>query len=169
MSRPKNNRIVYTPPLFTEFKPSIVQGKELQNIFLTIDEFEAIRLADHAGLSHLEAAKEMSISRPTFSRLISKARMKMADFIVLGRLLTIEGGNFHFTNNIIQCETCGYYFESEIGKSPDVCPKCSSNQLRNLAGGFGHGNCCIQHNHKKGGRYARRKQNRAGRDGLNDR
>lgn len=169
MPRPKNNRIVYTPPLFTEFKPTFVKGNKLQTIFLTIDEFEAIRLADHAGLSHLEAAKEMHISRPTFSRLISKARMKMADFIVLGRSLTIEGGNIHFKNNIIQCESCGYYFDSEIGESPEECPKCSSNQLRNLAGGFGHGNCCIQYNHKKGGRYARRKQNRAGRNRLYDR
>ena len=169
MPRPENNRIVYKPPVFTEFKPTFVQAKELQNSFLSIDEFEAIRLADYAGLSHLEAAREMSISRPTFSRLILKARKKMADFIVLGRRLTIEGGSIHFKNNILQCDNCGYNIVSEIGELHEVCPECNSKQLRNLASGFGHGNCCISYNHKKGGRYARRKQNRAGRKGLNDR
>ena len=169
MPRPENNRIVYKPPVFTEFKPTFVQAKELQNSFLSIDEFEAIRLADYAGLSHLEAAREMSISRPTFSRLILKARKKMADFIVLGRRLTIEGGNIHFKNNILQCDNCGYNIVSKIGELYEFCPECNSRQLRNLASGFGHGNCCISHNHKKGGRYARRKQNRAGRKGPNDR
>lgn len=168
MSRPENNRIVYKPPVFSEFKPTFVQGRKLNNLYLTIDEFEAIRLADYAGLSHLEAAKEMFISRPTFSRLILKARKKMADFIVLGKKLTIEGGNIHFTNNIVQCDNCGFSIVSEIGDLPEFCPECNSQQLRNLAGGFGHGNCCIPHN-KKGGSYAGRKQNRAGRRWSNDR
>ncbi|MCF8379673.1 MAG: DUF134 domain-containing protein [Bacteroidales bacterium] len=168
MSRPENNRIVNQPPVFTEFKPTFVKGRELQNIYLSIDEFEAIRLADYAGLSHLEAAREMLVSRPTFSRLILKARKKMADFLILGRKLIIDGGNIHFTNNVLQCVECGLNFISEMDIIPENCPSCNSGQLRNLAHGFGHGNCCIPHN-KKGGNYARGKQNRARRKGSNDR
>ena len=66
MPRPKNDRIVHEPPIFTEFKPIGVKGRSLEPISLSIDEFEAIRLADYKGLNHEEAAEEMEISRSTF-------------------------------------------------------------------------------------------------------
>ena len=103
MPRPQYNRIVHEPPLFSNFKPIGVRGRDLEQIVLTLDEFEAFRLADQLGFSHAMAADEMEISRSTFSRLIEKARKKIADFIIQGRLLTIEGGSVHFRVNIIQC------------------------------------------------------------------
>ena len=164
MPRPKSERIVFKPPLFTEFKQIGVAGRSLKQIQLSLDELEAVRLADYVGLSHEEASEEMEISRSTFSRLIEKARKKIADFIVKGKLLTIEGGNIHFRNNIIRCMNCGYMFKTNIDASFTECPECKSTNLINLAGGFGHGRCCIiSNNHKKGGNYARRRQNRAGR------
>ena len=143
MPRPKNKRIVYEPPLFTEFKPIGVAGRSLEQVSLSLDEFEAIRLADYIGLSHEEASEEMEISRSTFTRLIEKARKKIADFVMNGKLLTIEGGNVHFRNNIIRCLDCGHMFKTKIRISIIECPSCKSNNLLNLAGGFGHGKCCI--------------------------
>ena len=146
MPRPKNDRIVHEPPIFTEFKPIGVKGRSLEPISLSIDEFEAIRLADYKGLNHEEAAEEMEISRSTFSRLVERARQKVAMFIIQGKLLTIEGGSIHFRNNIIRCVDCGHMFKTTIGNSLIECPECKSTNLLNLAGGFGHGRCCTNTN-----------------------
>ena len=142
MPRPESNRIVYEPPLFTEFKPVGSRGQALEIIDLSLDEFEALRLADHKAMSHAEAAEEMEISRPTFTRLIERARKKIADFIIQGKLLSINGGNIHFRNNIIRCQNCGHMFKTGFDMQINECPVCKSKNLLNLAGGFGHGNCC---------------------------
>ena len=158
MPRPEKNRTIYKPPIFSEFKPTGISGRSLNQVVLSLDEYEAFRLADYDGLSHEEAADEMEISRSTFTRLIEKARKKIADFIIQGKLLTIEGGSIHFRNNIIQCEDCGYMFKINIGVSFTECPECKSKNLVNLAGGFGHGRCCVNKNQKrKGDNYARRR------------
>lgn len=67
----------------------------------------------------------------------------MADFLMNGKILSIEGGNVHFRNNIIQCLDCGHMFKTKIGMPIMECPSCKSNNLLNVAGGFGHGKCCI--------------------------
>lgn len=154
MPRPKNNRIVHEPPLFSEFKPIGVKGQTLEQVILSLDEFEAIRLADYMKLSHEEASEEMEISRSTFTRLIEQAREKIADFIIKGKLLNIEGGNIHFRNNIIRCQSCGHMFKIKFNESISECPACHSKNLINLAGGFGHGRCCVNHNQKRGGKNA---------------
>jgi len=159
MPRPKNNRTVHEPPLFGEFKPTGVAGKNLEQRFLALDEFEAVRLADFKGMSHEEAALEMEISRSTFSRLIDRSRNKIATFLIRGQLLTIDGGNIHFKNNIIRCLDCGHMFKTSIDMPLTKCPSCSSIKLENLAGGFGHGACCtnkIQTHSKIGGKNAKR-------------
>ena len=156
MPRPQYNRIVHEPPLFSKFKPVGARGHDLEQILLALDEFEAIRLADQLGLSHASAADEMEISRSTFTRLIEKARKKIADFIIQGRLLTIEGGSIHFRNNIIRCQNCGHMFKINFEQTITECPACRSRNLINLAGGFGHGECCNFRHHKKGGNYAKR-------------
>ena len=168
MSRPEKERLVHNPPLFTDFKPVGVTGRMLDEVSLSLDEFEAFRLADNVGLPQVEAAEEMEISRPTFTRLIEKARRKIADFIVNGKVLTIEGGNIHFRNNIIRCVDCGHMFKTDINKIISQCPECGSKNLINLAGGFGHGRCCNKENFNKGGNYAKRRQNRSGRTRTND-
>lgn len=150
MPRPQDNRMVLEPPLFSEFKPLGIKGQDLEQIQLALDEFEAFRLADYNGLSHAEAADEMGISRSTFSRLIEKARKNIADFIIQGKLLTIEGGSVHFRNNIIRCQSCGHMFKINFSNTISECPTCHSKHLINLAGGFGHGKCCqYKHQNKR--------------------
>ena len=151
MSRPKKERVVFRPPLHTEFKPIGVQRSGLELLPLGLDEFEAIRLADYLGMEHSEAAMEMEISRSTFTRLIEKARSKIARFLVEGKHLQIEGGNIHFRGNLIRCHDCGHMFNMEFDSSIRTCPACGSGNLIDLAGGFGHGNCCRGH-----GRHGRR-------------
>ncbi len=144
MARPKNNRMVNKPPIFTAFKPVGVAGRLLKKTILTLDEFEAFRLADDLGFSHEEAAGEMEISRSTFTRLIESARKKIAGLIINGNRLEIEGGKIHFRKNIIRCVSCGYMFDMVISENVVKCPQCHSNELVSLAGGFGHGRCCVK-------------------------
>lgn len=148
MARPKNERIVSEPPIYGEFKPVGIQKKDLDEIILSIDEYEAIRLANYVGLSHEEASMEMKISRSTFSRLLEVANKKLAEFIIKGKILNIDGGSIHFKKNIIQCRNCGHMFRTSIVESTNSCPNCNSTNLLNLAGGFGHGRCCNEHNFK---------------------
>lgn len=144
MPRPKKNRIVHQPPLFTEFKPSGYARKLLETTELALDEFEAFRLSDYQGMSHAEAAEEMNISRSTFSRLIEQTRKKIAEAIILGRTLTIAGGNIHFRQNIFRCTSCGYMFNISMKTPLHFCPQCHSDELISLAGNFGHGDCCTE-------------------------
>ncbi len=146
MSRPKKDRIVSQPPLFSEFKPSGVPGNMLEDELLELDEFEALRLTDYLGLDHIEAAEEMEISRPTFTRLIESARRKVAEFIVEGRRLQIEGGQIHFRGNLVRCNACGEVMRAGFGRPIAACTACGSTNLSDLAGGFGHGSCCRGHN-----------------------
>jgi predicted DNA-binding protein (UPF0251 family) len=155
MPRPPTNRIVHEPPLFNTFKPTGVRAGDIEHVMLSLDEFEAVRLADSIGLSHEEAAEEMEISRSTFTRLIEKARKIIADFIIEGKMLTIDGGNVHFRTNIIRCQKCGHMFKTNFNELISECPACHSENLLNLAGGFGHGKCCNLQQHKKGGENAR--------------
>ena len=67
---------------------------DLEEAILTVDEFEAVRLKDLEGLDEVGAAKKMSISQPTFNRLVSSARKKIADAIVKGKAIKIFGGSY---------------------------------------------------------------------------
>ncbi len=142
MTRPKKERLVKVPPVFSSFKPAGVRQVDLKFTELSLDEYEAIRLTDYLGLDHTEAAEEMEISRSTFSRLIEKARKKMASFLIEGTALNIQGGKIHFRSNLIQCKDCGFVFDADFNHKIYNCPNCNSSNLKDLAGSFGHGRCC---------------------------
>lgn len=74
------------------FKPAGVPLRELEEVVMTLDEFEAVRLADLDGLYQEQAAELMKVSRPTFSRVVESAHRKLADALVHGKALRIEGG-----------------------------------------------------------------------------
>ena len=141
--------MVHNSPLFNSYKPAGIKRGALQRLPLELDEYEAIRLADYLGMDHAEAAEEMEISRSTFSRLIEKARKKTAAFLIEGKELFIEGGNVHFRNNLIRCYDCGHMFNIDIETSISQCPECHSENLLNLAGGFGHGRCCAKNTNRR--------------------
>jgi len=64
--------------------------RKLQEVNLTLDELEAIRLADLNGMYQEQAAQSMNISRPTFGRIIESAHKKIAEALVKGKVLRIE-------------------------------------------------------------------------------
>ena len=92
MPRPFRCRRVWFQPGVTYFKPAGVRMAGLSQIVLAVDEFEAIRLKDLEGMEQEAAAKKMNISQPTFNRLLRAARKKVADAIVNGKAIRIEGG-----------------------------------------------------------------------------
>jgi len=90
--RPKKIRWVKCEPGERCFRPQCKPLSKLGGVYLTLDEFEAVRLADLEELKQEEAAKRMKISRPTFSRIISSAHRKIGDALVNIKAIRIEGG-----------------------------------------------------------------------------
>jgi predicted DNA-binding protein (UPF0251 family) len=90
MARPKKCRYVKCKPNATYFKPRGIPLMELEEISITIDELEAIRLADYDGLYHEDAALRMKISRATFGRILGEVRRKIAETLIQGKALKIE-------------------------------------------------------------------------------
>ncbi len=68
------------------------KGKRVEGVILTLDELEAMRLADLKGMHQEDAAKRLKISRPTFSRIVESARRKVADGLVNIKCIKVEGG-----------------------------------------------------------------------------
>ena len=92
MSRPQCCRRIAGRPIASVFHPAGVPVQGLVGIVLTLDEFEAIRLADLEGLYQEQAAERMSVSRPTFGRILAAAHRKVAEALAHGKALKIEGG-----------------------------------------------------------------------------
>lgn len=92
MARPKRCRRIADLPGVTVFEPAGVPARSLVEIVLTVDEFEALRLADYEGLYQKQAAERMGISRPTFGRIVEAARRKVAQGAGRGRCSEDRGG-----------------------------------------------------------------------------
>ena len=90
--RPKITRWVKCVPGERCFKPLCKPLNKLEGVYLTLDEFEAVRLACLEGLKQFDAAKLMKVSRPTFSRILTAAQRKIADGLVNIKAIRIEGG-----------------------------------------------------------------------------
>ena len=103
----------------------------LESVGLSVDEFEAIRLKDLEGLEQTAAAESMRISQPTFHRVIEAARKKVADALVNGKAIRIEGGEYMSdANRKFKCLDCGNELEEPHGKGrPGACPKCGSKNI----------------------------------------
>ena len=89
--RPQKRRIIRKQPDILKFSPRGKPGRP-DETELTIDEFEALRLSDSLCQRQVEAAKSMGVSQQTFSRVIRRARRKLADAVVSGRIVRIQGG-----------------------------------------------------------------------------
>ncbi len=92
MSRPCRCRRIRFNPDTNYFKPRGIPLDMLEEVNLTLDELEAIRLADFDGLYQEDAAKKMNISRQTFGNIIERAHKKIADVLLNAKALKIEGG-----------------------------------------------------------------------------
>jgi predicted DNA-binding protein (UPF0251 family) len=90
MPRPKKFRCVKCKPDTNYFKPRGIPLIELEEISISMDELEALRLADYEEFYHEEAAANMKISRQTFGRILNKAHRKVAECLLKGKALKIE-------------------------------------------------------------------------------
>jgi len=93
MPRPRRIRRIFFQPNITHFVPRGIPKPAYEEI-LTYDEIETIRLKDLGNLEQGKAAKKMKISQPTFSRLLDSARKKIANAIINGQAIKIQGGDF---------------------------------------------------------------------------
>ncbi len=84
-------------PQTSYYKPRGIPLSALEEVVLTVDEFEAIRLTDLEGLYQADAAEKMSVSRQTLGRILESAHKKIADALVHGKALRIEGGSIEVT------------------------------------------------------------------------
>lgn len=144
MGRPEKEKRVVEPPLFDFYKPGGVPIIQLEICEMTLDEYEAIRLADYEELEHAEAAVFMNISRPTFTKLITRARKKYSRLLVEGTMLKIAGGVVHFGRNRYKCKDCHKISQSPLDEELAKCSHCGSTELEDLAVRHGHGQCCIK-------------------------
>lgn len=92
MPRPPKCRWIGFRPAVSFFKPQGIPLRMLNQVYLGYDELEAVRLSDWEGLSQEEAAQRMNVSRATFGRIVAQARKKVADALVQGKAIRIQGG-----------------------------------------------------------------------------
>ena len=135
MPRPHCMRKITHWPGATYFKPAGVPLHALEEVTLTLDELEAVRLADLEGLYQEQAADKMRVSRPTFARIVESARKKIADALANGKALCIEGGavNMKGDDTMPQRDGTGP-MGTRMGRGP-----CGCGQRRGCAGGQGKG------------------------------
>ncbi|NLW56857.1 MAG: DUF134 domain-containing protein [Firmicutes bacterium] len=135
MVRPRKLRKVGFIPQIQYFVPFGIDPAERQENILRIEELEALRLKDLEGLEQESCAEQMEISRQTFQRILSEAREKVADSLIHGKALRIEGGNY--TRNIcpVQCLDCGKEWRESYENFEKIingefnCPTCNSNRI----------------------------------------
>jgi hypothetical protein len=113
--RPKNNY----------YKPRGVPLALLEEVVLAVDEYEGLRLADLAGLYQEDAALKMGVSRQTFGRIIESAHRKVADALINGKALRIEGGNFAMPEGVVSRCRHGRGARAGRGGKPGICPRCA--------------------------------------------
>ncbi len=126
MARPKCCRRVAGEPGCEIFKPVGVPVSAIDEVVLSMDEFEAIRLADFDGLYHDKAAEQMKVSRQTFGRIIQAARHKVSQVLVKGLALRIEGGEIKMVQKrTFKCLKCQHTWDVPFGTGrPTECQAC---------------------------------------------
>ena len=148
MARPVKLRCVAQLPNVGFFKPVGIPANALEGVRLSLEEVESMRLRDLEALEQEECAQQMRISRPTFHRILESARKKLADALINGKAIQIEGGNFELAQRLFRCSNDGHEwnvpFEAMAQKLPLSCPVCFSPNVQPMplppfASGRAHG------------------------------
>jgi len=146
-------KVNFIPPI-TYFKPAGIPMAILNEVKLLVEEAEAVRLKDLEGLEQEECAQKMNISRTTFSRILDSARQKIADALLNGKAIRIEGGNFEMAVRRFRCISGHEWevpFETMISAPPDLCPKCDTPSIMPLLPpGMGWGRGGWRKRHRRG-------------------
>jgi uncharacterized protein len=136
MTRPiKCRRITFVPGV-AYFKPVGVPVRCLEEVIISVEEAEAVRLKDVEHLEHEEGAEQMNISRPTFQRVLTSARHKLADALMNGKAVRIEGGHFEVSPGRFRCANGHEWevpFESTLSSPIQMCPNCHAPSIEQLS------------------------------------
>lgn len=137
MVRPPKSRLVHIDPKISYFKPRGIPMVDLQEVQLTVDELEALRLADLMCMSHEEAGAHMGVSRATFGRIVAHARKVVADALIHAKAINVEGGNYKRVDPMADrpflCDRCHHrWYEPPATGRPSSCPSCGSADLHRL-------------------------------------
>jgi len=104
MPRPTKSRLICSMPRNNSFGPRNCNSKDIIN--MTVEEYESIRLIDYEKLTQEESSKFMGVARTTIQRMYDIAREKLADCLINGKMLTIEGGNYRVCSNMNSGRHC---------------------------------------------------------------
>lgn len=120
------------PPIVQGFRP--FGGKEYAgNIEMLFEEYEALKLADYNMYPQARAAREMGVSRPTFTRIYDSALKKIAEAFVENKQIVLEGGAVAFDDEWFRCNNCKNTFKMPSqGKDVQQCPVCSSGDIEHV-------------------------------------
>ena len=157
MVRPRKIRSVNFEPDVTYFKPRAVLLSQIEEVELTFDELETLRLSHLKKLGQTEAAINMDIHQSTFQRTLARAREKITDALVNGKAIKINGGDYKMPNRdgtgpigqgrgrgrmngplsagpdgTCKCHGCGHEQPHVRGRPCNLirCPKCNSLMTR---------------------------------------
>jgi len=154
MPRPRRIGRIFFEPETTYFKPIGIPISTLQENILTKEELEVIRLIDSENTEQNKTAKQMKISQPTLSRLLKSAREKIADSLINGKAIKIQGGIYKMTTKGMGagrgmgrgrmggiaagptgqcvCPKCGHTKTHQVGTpcTQQRCPKCETIMTR---------------------------------------
>ena len=128
---PNYRRVAYIPQT-TYFKPQGMPSGTVQEICLSVEEAEAVRLKDLEGLEQEQCARSMRVSRPTFARILGSARRKIADAMLNGKAIRIDGGNFELAMRRFRClngHEWNVPFEGMMAGPPLFCPDCRTPSI----------------------------------------
>ncbi len=90
MVRPRRGRRINFEPNTTYFKPQGIPLRQLEDVYLTLEELEALRLCDHEGMDQTTAAGKMKVSQSTLQRSLNSARSKVAEALTQGKAIKIK-------------------------------------------------------------------------------
>jgi len=125
MPRPFKPRRVSAMPQFTYFKPTGIPMAVLDEIVLTVDELEAMRLKDIEELEQHECAARMNIAQSTFQRILVSARRKVSRALIEGKALRVHGGAFALEGEFF-CPRCRKRRMMRGSPREFFCPECNS-------------------------------------------
>ena len=130
MARPQCCRRISHLPHCALFRPAGVAASDLDEVALSLDELEALRLADLEGMYHEQGAERMNVSRQTFGRTLEQARRKVAQALVEGRALRIQGGTIAMARAPrFGCAKCrGQGSATRICRRSGSCPGCGRGE-----------------------------------------
>lgn len=106
MSRPSKKRRICSEPSYSSFAPKESSKQYYESVIMTVDEYQTILLIDYQNITQEQCAIKMDVARTTVQAIYSSARAKIAECLVKGKELHIEGGNYFLCNRVDKCYDC---------------------------------------------------------------